>query len=294
MRRHVILKTLPVTIAFLVVFSPVLAHGQASGIPDTPAQVAAAHDAALNPALPTVFIVGDSTARNQADLGWGDHFAHFFDTSRINVANRAKAGRSSRSYINEGLWESVLKEMKAGDYVLIQMGHNDGGGDPRKDPKSRGSVKGIGEETMDLPITKPFTTGPLAGKETETVHTYGWYLRKYIAETRAKGATPILLTVTIRNIWKDGPDGKPHIERDMGYRDYEYQVAASEHVAVVDMATVEADRLEALGQEKTAALFPVDHTHTSPQGAELNAESVVLALRKANSPLIGYLNAKAP
>src|SRR5579884_3690369 len=59
-------------------------------------------DALLDPRLPTVFVVGDSTARNKADLGWGDHFAHYFDTTRVNITNRSIAGRSSRSYINEG------------------------------------------------------------------------------------------------------------------------------------------------------------------------------------------------
>jgi rhamnogalacturonan acetylesterase len=257
--------------------------------PDAPPQSSAAQNAPLNPALPTLFIVGDSTARNQADLGWGDHFAHYFDTSKINIANRARAGRSSRSFYNEGLWANVLGELKPGDFVLIQMGHNDGGGDPAIDAKARISVKGIGDETVEYPLPKPFTTGPLAGQTTETVHTYGWYLRKYIADTRAKKATPILLTVTIRNIWVNDADGKLQIERDMGFREYEYQLAASENVPVVDMATVEADRLDALGPEKTALLFPIDHTHTSAEGAERNAESVAIALRNANSPLATYL-----
>lgn len=272
--------------------APVLC--QTPSIPDAPLQVTMARDAPLNPNLPTIFMVGDSTARNQADLGWGDHFAHFFDLSRVNIANRAKAGRSSRSYINEGLWEKVLSEMKAGDYVLLQMGHNDGGGDPRNDPKSRGSLKGIGNETIELPIKKPFETGPLAGQTVERVHTYGWYLRKYIDDARSKGAHAILLTVTIRNIWQEDADGKFHIERDMGYRRDEYQVAAQEKIPIVDMATVEADRLEALGPEKTAVLFPIDHTHTSAEGAERNAESVVIALRAAHSPLAIYLKPLAP
>jgi lysophospholipase L1-like esterase len=257
--------------------------------PDAPPQTSVTQNAPLNPALPTLFIVGDSTARNQADLGWGDHFAHYFNTSKINIANRAKAGRSSRSYYNEGLWANVLAEMKPGDYVLIQMGHNDGGGDPATDAKARSSVKGIGDDTVQYPLPKPFTTGPIAGQTTETVHSYGWYLRKYITDTRAKKATPILVTPTIRNIWANDADGNLRIERDMGYRDYESQIAASENVPLVDMATVEADRLEALGPEETAALFPIDHTHTSPQGAELAAESVVTALRNANSPLAVYL-----
>ena len=241
--------------------------------PPTPKQTSVAPSAPLNPSLPTVFVVGDSTARNQADLGWGDHFAHYFDTTRINVANRARAGRSSRTFINEGSWDRVLAEMKPGDFVLIQMGHNDGGS--LDGPKARGTLKGIGDETKDV---------TLPDGHAETVHTYGWYIRKYIADTRAKKATPILLSLTIRNIWTDGK-----IERDMGYDAELKQLAAEEHVAYVDMATVEADRLEATGQENTALLFPKDHTHTSAEGAELNAQSVAIALRRAHSPLAAYL-----
>jgi len=247
--------------------------------PPTPQQTSAAPSVPLNPALPTLFIVGDSTARNQADLGWGDHFAHYFDTTRINVANRAIAGRSSRSYIREGHWDHVLSEMKPGDYVLIQMGHNDGG--DIRDPKARGSLKGLGDETQDV---------TLHSGQVETVHSYGWYIRKYIADARAKHATPMLLSLTIRNIWTPGPDGKPHIERDMGYDAELRQLAAEEHVAFIDMASVEADRLEALGPDKTALLFPKDHTHTSAEGAEMNAQSVALALRQAHSPVAAYLN----
>src|SRR4051812_32085019 len=81
--------------------------------------------APLNPALPTVFVIGDSTANNTENRGWGDHLAHYFDTSKINVANRARAGRSSRTFQTEGLWSKVLADMKTGDYVLIQFGHND-------------------------------------------------------------------------------------------------------------------------------------------------------------------------
>ena len=252
-----------------------------------PVQKDVPKDAKLNPELPTLFIVGDSTARNGADLGWGDHLAHYFDTSKINVANRAVAGRSSRTYYNEGRWAKVLAEMKPGDFVLIQMGHNDGGSTAdtiASDPKARGSIKGIGNETAQMPIAKPYTDGPLAGQTTETIHTYGWYLRKYIADAKAKGATPILLTVTVRNIWKDG-----RIERDMGYRDLEIKLSQEQHVPLADMASFEADYLQKLGQEKTAALFPVDHTHTSPDGAELNASCVVFALKKIDSPLAAYL-----
>lgn len=246
--------------------------------PATPQQESKALDLPLNPALPTVFIVGDSTARNQADLGWGDHMANFFDTSRMNVANRAIAGRSSRTYIEEGHWADVLAEMKPGDYVLLQMGHNDGGA--LDGPKARGSLKGLGEEAKEV---------TLPDGQTVMVHTYGWYMRKYIADAREKRAVPILLTLTIRNIWSNGLDGKQHIERDMGYDAQLRELAAEQHVPLIDMANLEADRLDALGPTKTAELFPIDHTHTSSKGAELVAESVVAAIRDAHSPLAEYL-----
>lgn len=254
-----------------------------------PDQTGVPQNLPLNPALPTIFVVGDSTARNKADLGWGDHFAHYFDTTKVNVANRAIAGRSARSYMNEGAWDRVLAEMKPGDYVLLQWGHNDGGGPLTPDFKGRGEGKGIGDESVDVPIARPFETGPLAGKTTETIHTYGWYYRKYIADTRAKGATPMILTVTVRDIWTPGADGKLHIERDMGYREYDQQIAAAAKIDLIDMATVAADKFQMLGPMTTRMLFPIDHTHTSAVGAEMNAASVVTALRNANSPLVQYL-----
>jgi lysophospholipase L1-like esterase len=254
--------------------------------PPTDPQLAAAQDAPLDPKLPTLFIVGDSTARNGRDLGWGDHLAHYFDTTKINVANRARAGRSSRSYMVEGLWDKVLPEIKPGDYVFLQWGHNDGG--DLGGAKPRGDLRGLGEESQDVPQT----VGPMAGK-VETVHTYGWYNRKYIADIKAKGATPIMLSLTEQNIWKPGADGKPELAHGMaGYDALEKQIAETAGIAYVDMGSVEWDRLSKTGPEETAKLFPIDHTHTSPEGAELNAQSVVIALKRANSPLVKYLNEK--
>lgn len=226
-----------------------------------------------NPALPSLWIVGDSTAQNKADLGWGDHFAHYVRTDRLNVVNRARAGRSSRTFIHEGAWDAVLRDMKPGDYVVIQMGHNDGGS--LDGAKPRGTLRGIGEEQQEVTL--------LDGSH-EVVHSFGWYLRKYIADARARGAHPMLMDLTVRNIWKDG-----RIERDMGYNDFIRQVAQAEHVPYIDMGTVEADRLEKLGQEKTALLFPIDHTHTSADGAEMVAECVAKALRDEHNELEKYL-----
>ncbi len=253
---------------------------QVPGTPDAPPQppLTAQQTEPLNPKLPTLFIAGDSTARNKQDLGWGDHLAHYFDTSRINVANRARAGRSSRTFMKEGAWAAMLQQMKPGDFVLIQFGHNDGGA--LGGAKPRGTLKGIGDETQEVTL-------PDGSKE--TVRTFGGYIRQYIADTRAKGATPILLTLTVRNIWTNG-----RIERDMGYDAYLRQIAAAEHVQLADMGTLAADAFESLGQQKTALLFPVDHTHTSAAGAELNAAMVAISVRGlTDSPLPGYLNEKS-
>jgi len=260
---------------------------QVPGTPDAPPQTNLPQHAPLNPKLPTLFIVGDSTASNGPDLGWGDHLAHYFDTTKINVANRAHAGRSSRSYMVEGAWDKVLAEIKPGDYVMLQWGHNDGG--DLGGAKPRGSLRGDGDQTQDMLQT----TGPLAG-QTETIHTYGWYNRKYVADTKAKGATPMFLSMTIRDIWTPDASGVKRIERETNYNNIMKTITDQDHLAYIDMASVEADRLEAAGPEKAALLFPIDHTHTSAEGAELNAQSVVIALEEAKSPLVTYLKARIP
>src|SRR5437763_6872934 len=150
--------------------------------------VAAAVPAADEPAarLPTLFIVGDSTVKTgtKGQQGWGDPVAAHFDKTKIKVENHAIGGRSSRTFRTEGRWDKVLAAAKPGDFVLVQLGHNDGG--PLDDPaRARGTLRGTGDETreIDNPITK----------KKEVVHTYGWYLRKYVADAKAKGMTAILL-----------------------------------------------------------------------------------------------------
>src|SRR5436190_18801581 len=76
--------------------------------------------------VPTVWVIGDSTASNANRRGWADPFADYFDQSKAHTVNRARAGRSSRTFVTEGLWDKVRAELKPGDYVLIQFGHNDG------------------------------------------------------------------------------------------------------------------------------------------------------------------------
>lgn len=234
-----------------------------------------------DPQLPTIFVVGDSTARNSAagQRGWGDPFADFFDPKKINVLNRARAGRSSRTFITEGLWEKVLQEMKRGDTVLIQFGHNDSG--PLETGRARGSLPGTGEEARE--VTMP------DGRK-EVVHTYGWYMRRMIADAKAKGATPMVLSLTVRNIWKDG-----RVERGSGkFNQWAAEVTRSQDVTFLDLTTLIADRYEQMGQEKVREMFATDYAHTSPAGAELNASLVVAGLKALRkNPLAPYFSAKA-
>src|SRR5688572_8117447 len=126
---------------------------------------------------PVLFIIGDSTVKNgdgtgrNNQMGWGSVIHPYFDTTRLSIRNHAIGGRSSRTFITEGRWEKVLSEMKPGDYVIMQFGHNDAG--PLDDTaRARGTIRGTGDESREIynPITK----------KQEVVYSYGWYMRKYI------------------------------------------------------------------------------------------------------------------
>jgi len=233
------------------------------------AEAALGSSVALNPKLPTLFIVGDSTAANNGDpnaVGWGVPFAAYFDPTRINIANRARGGRSSRTFITEGLWEGVLGEIKPGDIVLLQMGHNDGSA-INDNSRARGSIPGLGAETqaIDNQLTKKH----------EVVHTFGWYMGKMIAEAEAKGARVIVLGLTVRDIWHGAL-----VERGPGhYSDWSAQLARMHQLEFLDLTSAVANAYEKLGEDKVKAFFPRDHTHTSEAGATLNASLVVAGLK---------------
>src|SRR5947209_7799745 len=115
------MKVLASIAALLVASSLIAQTAPATRPEDNVARpVDAVHAEAMpaNASLPTLWIIGDSTAKNKEDLGWGDHFAHYVDTTRLNVVNRARAGRSSRTFIKEGAWDSALEGMKPGDFVV--------------------------------------------------------------------------------------------------------------------------------------------------------------------------------
>jgi lysophospholipase L1-like esterase len=230
--------------------------------------------------------VGDSTVRNgrgdgaNGQWGWGEPIVDFFDTSKINVVNRALGGRSSRTYITEGRWAELVPMLKPGDFVVLQFGHNDSG--PLDDSsRARGTLAGVGDESKEI-------YNPITQKQ-EIVHTYGWYMRKYVANTLAKGAVPIVCSPIPRKIWKDGKV----LRNPENYGGWAREIAEQAKVAFLDLNEIIARRYDVLGEAQVEPLFADPHTHTSRAGAELNAESVVAGLKALpGNPLGPYLSTK--
>jgi lysophospholipase L1-like esterase len=224
------------------------------------------------PRLPTLFIVGDSTVKTgtKGQQGWGDPIAALFDKTKIKVENHAIGGRSSRTFQTEGHWDKILAAAQPGDFVLIQMGHNDGG--PLDDAqRARGSIRGTGDETkeIDNPITK----------QKEVVHTYGWYMRKYVTDAREKKMTPIILSPIPHCPQKQVQKGD--VEKN-NYVVWSEEVAKAEKVEFVNLNKLVMRKYAELtpAEIKEKYYTTADNTHTSPGGAELNATCVAEGLRE--------------
>jgi len=234
-----------------------------------------------DPKLPTLWIVGDSTLNSNAPLrGWGQELAQFFDLSKINVVNRAIGGRSSRTFQYEGRWDKLLSELKKGDFVVLQFGHNDVG--QYDDPKSkdRPSLHSEGEETAEA--TR------LDGKK-EIVHSFGWYMRKYGNDVRERGAMMIFCSMVPHKDWDGGRIVRKEREK---WVKWTANAAAATDAAYIDLNEIVALEFERLGPDKVAPLFGDARTHSTPAGALLNAQMVVAGIRALKNPdLKKYLSA---
>jgi len=224
---------------------------------------------------PVFCIIGDSTVKNGDGTGkgglwgWGDFIAPYFDTTKISIRNYAIGGRSSRTFITEGRWDKILATLKKGDYVIMQFGHNDSG--PLDDTaRARGTIRGIGNDSKEI-------YNPIMKKQ-EVVYTYGYYMRKYIRDTKAKGAVPIVCSPIPRNDWKDGKV----IRSKESYAGWAEQIAKEEGAYFIDLNDLIATKYEQLGAEAVKLFFPGDHTHTDINGAKLNAQIVMEQLKKIN------------
>ena len=251
---------------------------------------------------PVVFITGDSTVKN-ADKdedgmwGWGAVANTIFDETKIDIVNAAMAGRSCRSYLNEGRWDRVYNSLKPGDFVLIQFGHNDIS--PIDKPKYRGAIA-TAKDTChvyrmqaakeDLSKQNVIDQNLKANTQVgsyEVVYSFGWYLKKFIQDVREKGATPILVSLTPRNEW---PNGKIERRNDT-YGKWYREVVEETGCEFVDLHNITADFLDKKcgKKEKAMKYFNHDHTHTSLLGAKTNAQSIAQGLRDNKSPLAEFL-----
>lgn len=215
----------------------------------------------------TVYMIGDSTMANKdgekyPETGWGQAFAGLFNES-VKVENRALDGRSSRSFIEEGRWTPIYNELRRGDYVIIQFGHND--------------------EKVDTP-------------RGTTIYDYKQNLKRYIDETREKGATPILLTPVTRRTFSE--KGKI-IDSHGAYSKAAREVAEEEKVCFIDAHRISERIISGLGEKASKELYlwiepgqyayypdgKKDNTHFTEKGARTIAEAIATEIRQLDLPL---------
>jgi lysophospholipase L1-like esterase len=221
---------------------------------------------------PTIFLVGDSTMADKPlvgnpERGWGMAFPLFLKDG-VRVENHAKNGRSTKSFIREGRWDSVARSVRPGDYVLIQFGHND---------------------------AKVTDTSRFAAPRTE----YRDNLLRFVRETRGKGGIPILLTPVTRRKFDHGQIVDSHIEYSAAVK----EVGREEATAVIDLDSLSMRLLSGTGEEESKGFFlwlragvlsrldtgKIDNTHFNSRGARSIAEIVVADIRRQKLPFAGLL-----
>lgn len=237
-----------------------------------------------------VHTIGDSTMATYDETsdkrGWGQMFNQFF-TSDVEVNNRAKSGASSKSFYNESpYWATVVKQVSAGDFVLIQFSHND----EKNNGLDGDEVQAANPDSVvaDTRGTSPFGT-------------YKEYLRKYIDETRALDATPILVTPIVRRYFSGGKitqKGRHNLsaegEHDLDYVMAMKEVAEEKEVQLIDHTELTAQLVEAYGDagSKAQLYCEGDNTHTSATGAMLFARLVAQEMVRQGI-LAEYIDAEA-
>jgi len=219
----------------------------------------------------TVYLIGDSTMANKEtkaypETGWGMPFRYFFD-STVVIDNRAKNGRSTRSFIAENLWQPVVDKLKEGDYVFIQFGHND-------ESKDKGDRYSSPED-------------------------FKKNLARFITEARAKKANPVLLTPVTRRKFVDGKIQETHKE----YTPLVIEVAEAQQVPLIDLDAKSRALLQKFGEEPSRLLFvqlepgehpnypagKMDNTHFSETGARLMAQLVLSEIVHQRLELAGRI-----
>ncbi|MEM9195108.1 MAG: rhamnogalacturonan acetylesterase [Myxococcota bacterium] len=206
----------------------------------------------------TLYLVGDSTVAS--DSGWGDALPDYL-TGEAVVTNTAVGGRSSKSFYDEGRFDETRDALTDRDYVLIQFGHNDA----KREAYRR---------------TEP-------GAPPEFDGTYREYLERYIEETRARGATPVLVTSVSRMVFSDG------LQRTHGDYPAAMRAVAADHgVTLLDLEERSFQEFDRLGEAETLRLYAEssdDRTHFPDDKAFRVAELVVELIRESPSSLACFL-----
>lgn len=223
-------------------------------------------------------MAGDSTmAQNSlaTKQGWGTPFAEYMN---VTVVNLARGGRSARSYTREGLFASLVAQITPGDYVIIEFGHNDGG-----NPSTYDTASVYGSDNSTKTVT-------LSDGTVEVVQTFVTYEKNMANDVLAAGGVPILSSQTPNgDSWNDAKTEISYPPRFVGYA----EIAASQTGSVfMNHWSWVAIAYGHLGYDNVyPKLFPGDHTHTNPEGADVVARAFVNGLRCTNHPLAGMLTA---
>ena len=224
-----------------------------------------------------VHTIGDSTMSEYKPMatpkrGWGMYLQAFFNTDSVEVNNRGKSGASTRTfYETENLWPSVKKQMKAGDYLIIQFAHNDEKCKGEDVYVENAKLRAAGKDTLtDMRGTEPNTT-------------YKAYLRKFINEARTMGVTPILMSPICRAYFKDGTindEGRHVLSAEKDYVRSMQEVATEMNVPFLDMTKRTKEFFEYAGQERCMTQYfnCGDKTHTGASGGMVVAMQAYLLI----------------
>ncbi len=240
---------------------------------------------------PVLFLVGNSTMRtgtrgngDNGQWGWGYYAHNYFDENKITVENHALGGTSPRTfYKSPALWQRTLSGVRKGDYVFLELGHNDNG--PIDKIRARSSYRPDGKLSLsdDSVIIYNEVT-----KRQDTVYTFGGYTRRFINEVRAKGATPVLFTLTPRNDYEKNDPTR--IQRKLAdFTPAIFAIGKEMNVPVIDLNDISALKLEKYGKWKTDYHFYKDKIHSSAFGARMNAESAVEGLAACTDSQVAEL-----